>query len=500
MVISGQTSVWGDGLDPLTWLDRNSLSGELAGQTVKSVGAAITAAVQVRQEAYERQMGIDFAKKALGQCHHCSNEAELKARVDRLIKHDDSLNDAIDDAAFRAGQSGNSGLAAALHILMDPTGQRARRFKRTVNFENLISDFCYVASQKDQDARLYCINSFSMEYVMNQATEAADSCRGALRTKFGINNVTYTGPRRADDPPDAARDFFFSCLESNTVAYAMMQKVAAVCGLRYEDIKVEAPDSVKLIKTCNPDPGGPPGPPDEIVKSALKILAAHEKDSAEQAYALFSHMAAKHDPPAMYHAGQALLTGIGVQKDEAAAFNLFTQAAVRGNHDAAVALGLMYKNGIAVPQDTKSAIHWLEWVANQRIHGASGEAGITLARMYSTGDGVPVDERRALDMYQIAFIEQVGHSEYSWEAADWLIHHNYSYIALKIYEETNIPKFQFEAVKMYMKGYIYNKTKSEPPNLKRAANMLRFLMSTNKDPEVKRQAQAMYDSIPASAR
>lgn len=508
MIVAGPPAARTESLDPMKWLDKDSVPGMLYGQTVQAVGTAIATAAQVRKEAYERQMEIDFARKALAQCDRCPDEAALKARVDRLIAADEKLHRQVDSIA------GRTGIAAALHILMDPTGQREQRYKRSLNFDNLIDGYCYVVSQKDEDARGYCKKSFSMEFLDNQAGVAWKFCKDALRTKYAVNNPeNYPLQPSAKDPPDEARDFFISCRENSTVAYALMRKVAEVCALRYEDVRYEAPNFYKLIKTCNSDPGGPPGMPHEVVESARKLLATRTPGAAEEAYALFSRMAAKHHAPAMYHAGQALLTGNGVEKNEAAAFDLFTQAAVRGDQDAMVALALMYKNGIAVPQDTKSALRYLQYVNRQRIEGPAADASIVLARMYASGDGVQQNEQQAASLYREAasrqrhrrdkdghVTTQQEHPEYSWEAANWLIDHKDLQNGMNILLNTDVPDFRFEAVKWYMKGWTGADGRIQPPDLKAASRVLRSHLLTDRNPEVRQQAQELYDTIPASAR
>ena len=508
VIISSPAGAQSGSVDPMTWLNKDSVAGTIFGQTVESVGRALAAAAQVRREAYGRQMEIEYAQKALGKCDHCSDEAALKARVDSLIAADEKLHRDVDAMAGH-----NTGMAAVLHILMDPTGQRDQRYRRTLNFENLINDFCYVDSQKEEDAERACLKSLSMEILDHQASVASKFCKDAVAVKYGVNNPAgYALEPPPNNPPKDGRDFFLLCLENTTLAYAMMRKVAEVCALKIEDIKRQAPGFYELVKTCNPDPGGPPGTPKQIVESARDLLDTGTPEAAERAYALFSRMAAKHDPPAMYYAGQALLRGVGVKKNEVAAFDLFRQAADRGNQNAMVALALMYKNGTTVPQDYKSALHYLQYVSWQSESGPAADASIVLARMYASGDGVPRNEQEAASLYLKAsshqshrrdpkgrMTRQVEHPEYRWEAANWLIEHKYVQDGVNILASTDVAEFRFEAVKLYMKGWTDADGRTQSPNLKQATFLLSILLR-DPDPEIRQRAEAIYNTIPEADR
>lgn len=73
------------------------------------------------------------------------------------------------------------------------------------------------------------------------------------------------------------------------------------------------------------------------------------------------------------------------------AFQLFSDAAKGGDPLAAYYLGLMYKNGMAVPRDTRAAARWLKFAANRDMPAAM----FVLANLYLSGDGVPRDEQAA---------------------------------------------------------------------------------------------------------
>lgn len=73
------------------------------------------------------------------------------------------------------------------------------------------------------------------------------------------------------------------------------------------------------------------------------------------------------------------------------AFQLFSGEAKAGNPLAAYYLGLMYKNGMAVPRDSRAAAHWLKFAAERDMPAAM----FVLANLYLSGDGVPHDEQIA---------------------------------------------------------------------------------------------------------
>jgi len=73
------------------------------------------------------------------------------------------------------------------------------------------------------------------------------------------------------------------------------------------------------------------------------------------------------------------------------AFRLFSEAAKGGDPLAAYYLGLMYKNGMAVPRDARAAAQWLKFAASRDMPAAM----FVLANLYLSGDGVPRDEQAA---------------------------------------------------------------------------------------------------------
>ena len=92
------------------------------------------------------------------------------------------------------------------------------------------------------------------------------------------------------------------------------------------------------------------------------------------------------------------------RKDYATALSLWKPLAARGNSQAQTSLGVMYSNGIGVPQDYKEAV---------RLYGLAAARGNTtaqfnLGRMYRYGLGVPQDYKEAVRLYRLAATQ--GHA------------------------------------------------------------------------------------------
>jgi TPR repeat protein len=69
-----------------------------------------------------------------------------------------------------------------------------------------------------------------------------------------------------------------------------------------------------------------------------------------------------------------------------------------GNVKAQFNVGLMYENGMGVPQDDAEAVKWYRRAAEQGL----AEAQTNLGSMYETGKGVPQDDAEAVKWYRRA--------------------------------------------------------------------------------------------------
>ncbi|MFC0168294.1 tetratricopeptide repeat protein [Pseudoduganella danionis] len=70
------------------------------------------------------------------------------------------------------------------------------------------------------------------------------------------------------------------------------------------------------------------------------------------------------------------------------AYALFSTAAKAGDAQAAYYLGMMYRNGMGVAANAKTAAHWLSFAANHQMPAAM----FALAHLYLSGEGVKRDE------------------------------------------------------------------------------------------------------------
>ncbi len=70
-------------------------------------------------------------------------------------------------------------------------------------------------------------------------------------------------------------------------------------------------------------------------------------------------------PAEQYNRSLDLLEGRGVARDERASFALNAEAAASGHHDAVLAMGWYYSNGVGVDKDIASAKKWYRRSARQ---------------------------------------------------------------------------------------------------------------------------------------
>ena len=135
-------------------------------------------------------------------------------------------------------------------------------------------------------------------------------------------------------------------------------------------------------------------------------------------------------PARLYNRSLQLLDGLGMQRDEGRAFELCAQAAAAGYHDAVLAIGWHYLNGIGVEADVDEAERWYKKSARQgepramfslgQIAYSGGDAAAALtwferaselkharslywiAKLYWRGHGVDRDQHKSLKFLQDA--------------------------------------------------------------------------------------------------
>ncbi len=91
--------------------------------------------------------------------------------------------------------------------------------------------------------------------------------------------------------------------------------------------------------------------------------------------------------------------------DYATALREFRSLADQGNANAQFSLGIMYSNGLGVPQDYAEAVKWSRKAAEQ----GDAKAQYNLGIMYRNGEGVPQDYASALQWYRKA--AEQGHAK-----------------------------------------------------------------------------------------
>lgn len=133
--------------------------------------------------------------------------------------------------------------------------------------------------------------------------------------------------------------------------------------------------------------------------------------------ALHDDVAAQVELGSMYAKGQ------GVAQDNSQAIFWYRKAAEKGDSEAQFNLGIMYDKGVGVRQDLTRAIDWYDKAAKQGhkvalanveiIQGqiasqkslaeqGNAEAQIAVADMYANGNGLALDYKQAVELYQKA--------------------------------------------------------------------------------------------------
>ena len=96
-------------------------------------------------------------------------------------------------------------------------------------------------------------------------------------------------------------------------------------------------------------------------------------------------LAEQGDAKAQSNLGLLYGNGLGVPENDKTAVMWYTKAAEQGNAVAQSNLGLMYDNGWGVPENDKTAVMWFTKAAEQGFVDAQFNLGL----MYGTGEGVP---------------------------------------------------------------------------------------------------------------
>jgi uncharacterized protein len=126
-------------------------------------------------------------------------------------------------------------------------------------------------------------------------------------------------------------------------------------------------------------------------------LAAYERGDYATAIPIFRAFADRGNAVAQFNLGLMYEDGLGVPQDNAIAVSWYQKSADKRNVDAQSRLGFMYE-GHGVPQDDAIAAGWYQKAADQ----GDAVAQLSLASMYEYGRGVPQNFAVAASWYQKA--------------------------------------------------------------------------------------------------
>jgi TPR repeat protein len=141
-----------------------------------------------------------------------------------------------------------------------------------------------------------------------------------------------------------------------------------------------------------------------VAQRELAILYQSRPRQRDDALKWFEQAARGGDTEAAFQLGEMLRVGVpGVRAAPAAAAPWYASAAQHRHAKAALALGLLYKNGNGVPRDEAQAAHWLAQAAGL----GSAHAMFLLSNIYDQGLGVPQDRAQGRRM-----LEEAAEHEY----------------------------------------------------------------------------------------
>ena len=101
---------------------------------------------------------------------------------------------------------------------------------------------------------------------------------------------------------------------------------------------------------------------------------------------------------AVFLYGDALLNGLGIDKDYTQAVISLRKAAANGYAMAILMLGYIYSEGVGLPKDALQAVSYYRLASEKGLAVAT----VNLGTMYRDGKGVPQDYARALDLFKSA--------------------------------------------------------------------------------------------------
>ena len=135
-----------------------------------------------------------------------------------------------------------------------------------------------------------------------------------------------------------------------------------------------------------------------LITTFFTLLLGFAGNSYGQDFDETRLLAEQGNPIAQYNLGIMYANGIGVPENDAEAVKWYRLAAEQGNASAQYNLGIMYDYGRGVPENDAEAVKWFRLAAEQGNANAQSNLGV----MYSNGEGVPQNNIRAYVWFSVA--------------------------------------------------------------------------------------------------
>jgi len=129
-----------------------------------------------------------------------------------------------------------------------------------------------------------------------------------------------------------------------------------------------------------------------------KGTAAYEGGDYQAAADIWAPLAEDGEPEAQRNLAQLYRLGLGVDKNDERAFELYTAAAEQNSVDAQVNVAFLLLTGEGVEKDSKQAALWFAKAADQ----GDALAQFNLGLMYEKGVGVRQDRKLARELYRLS--------------------------------------------------------------------------------------------------
>ena len=128
-----------------------------------------------------------------------------------------------------------------------------------------------------------------------------------------------------------------------------------------------------------------------------KGLDAYLHEDYKTAFATLRPFAAKGNSDAELYLGLMYRDGDGVKVNNPEAFNYIRKASEQGSAEAELLLGDLYRGGIGTKKNPLEAIKWFKKAVDQ----GNDTAAYQLGDMYDTGDGIQKDKEEAIKWFKI---------------------------------------------------------------------------------------------------